>query len=301
MNNKTDNDVQEFLKAIDRLLIILIKRNDTPFYWYKPIFKLFPTGREYYNLLEFLKEFGKKVIEERIQNLQTDPVADDKRAIFMDRMLTNLQRGEVGIEDVLNETQIFLVGGFDTVAAALSWCLFMLGSNPDIQEKAYKEAKQIKDLDLPTQDALKEMKYIECVIKETLRIHPSAPIISREIEEDIEIEGVVYPKNSILAFCILAMQRDEKNWQDPLAFKPERFLSVDGQRNPFAFVPFSGGPRNCIGQRFAMVELKLTLYHLLLNFEIVALQRADELLETVGVIHGVLNEVGLLIRMNERS
>ena len=133
-----------------------------------------------------------------------------------------------------------------------------------------------------------------------MRIHPSAPIISRKIDEEIEVEGVVYPKNSTLVICILAMQRDERNWQDPLTFKPERFVNVDGQRNPFAFVPFSGGPRNCIGQRFAMMELKLTLYHLLLNFEIVAFQKADELIETVGVIHGVLNEDGLLIQMKER-
>ena len=299
-NSKTDNEVREFLKVIDRLLVILIKRNDNPFYWYKPIFKFFPTGREYYRLLNFLDEFGRKVIEDRIEKLQTHPVADEKRAIFMDRILTNIQRGEVTIEDVLNETQTFLFAGFDTVATALSWCMFMLGSHPEVQQKAYKEAKKIESLNLPNQDALKEMKYIECVIKEVLRIHPSAPIISRKIDEEIEVEGVVYPKNSTLVICILAMQRDERNWQDPLTFKPERFVNVDGQRNPFAFVPFSGGPRNCIGQRFAMMELKLTLYHLLLNFEIVAFQKADELIETVGVIHGVLNEDGLLIQMKER-
>ena len=300
-NSKTDNDVQEFLKVIDRLLVILVKRNDNPFYWYKPIFKFFPTGLEYYNSLRFLSEFGKKVIQDRIEKLRSHPVADEKRSIFMDRMLTNIQRGEVTIEDVLNETQAFLFAGFDTVATALSWCMFMLGSHPEVQAKAFEEAKQIKKLNLTNEDALKELKYVDCVIKEVLRLHPSAPLISREIGEDIEIKGVAYPKNSTVVISILAMQRDERNWTDPLTFKPERFLHADGQRNPFAFVPFSGGPRNCIGQRFAMMELKLTLYHLLLNFEIVALQKADELLETVGVIHGVLNEDGLLIQMKERS
>ena len=295
-----DSDVDGFLKSIDRILVLLIKRNDIPFYWYKPIFKLFPTGREYYKLIDNVHKFGKKVAEERVIKLGTGQIADDKYAIFMDRMLVNFQKGEISIEDVLNETQTVLFAGYDTVATSLSWCMFMLGSHPEIQKKAFEEAQKIKNMNLPIEEVLKEMKYIECVIKETLRIHPSVPVFSREVGEDVMIDGTLYPKNSILALCILAMQRDEKVWKNALEFKPERFLSLDGQRNPFSFVPFSAGPRNCIGQRFAMNELKLTLYELLLNFEIVSLQKAEELLETIGVVHGVLNENGMKIKMIER-
>eukprot|EP00111_Clytia_hemisphaerica_P006955 TCONS_00020144-protein len=308
-NNETVKDspgehqanIFRFLKAIDRLLVILVNRNDRPWQWYKTTFQLTPVGQDFYETLDFVKKFGTNIIEKRIEQLKEKPMSDEKQIILLDRLLKSLQNGEVNVEDVLNETQGFMFAGYDTVATALSWCLFMIGSHPEIQQKAFEEVKNVEKLNLPLNEMVKELKYVECVIKETLRIHPSAPIVSREIEEEMVFDSWKFPKGTTFSICILAMQRDPNNWSDPMVFKPERFGSPEHDWNPFAFIPFSAGPRNCIGQRFAMMEMKCTLYHLLLNFEIVAKQRAEDLLETIGVIHGVMNEEGLQIEMKPRN
>ena len=128
-------------------------------------------------------------------------------------------------------------------------------------------------------------------------------MISRHIGEAIEIDSVSYPKGSAITLCILAMHRDPSVWEYPLEFKPERFLAGSNgkPRSPYSFVPFSAGSRNCIGQKFAMMELKITLFHLLLDFEIVALQKIEELKEIASVMHGVENKEGLRISFKPRK
>ena len=301
-----NSETIDFIRNIDRLLILLFKRDEVPFYWFNNIFKWLPEGMEFYNKLKLIEGFCLNAIKKRIKLFEnTDGVSNEnKHSIFIDRLISSYQKGELDMKDVLNETQTFLFAGYDTVATALSWCMFMLGSHPEVQAKALKEAEQIKEQDLPIQDGLKEMKFIECVIKETLRIHPSAPMISRNVDEAIEIDSVVYPKNSAITLAILAMHRNPSIWEDPLEFIPERFLagSVHNKpRSPYSFVPFSAGSRNCIGQKFAMMELKITVYHLLLNFEIVALQKVDELQENICVVHGIENKEGLKILFKPRK
>ena len=299
--SKTEIQELNVVQSIDKLLELLVNRNDIPWYWWKPLFQLLPAGKEYYKILENLKTFCTDIIKKRTEKLNTEGYANTKQPILMDKLLMHLNAGDLNVEDVVSETQTFMFAGYDTVATALSWCLSCLGRNKENQAKAYEEAKRIEELGLSLQDSLKEMKYIECVIKETLRIHPSAPIFSRAIEEDIVIDSVLYPKGSNVAFCILAMHRDAKYWEDPLVFKPERFLETsDSASSPYIFIPFSAGPRNCIGQKFAMMELKTTIYHILLDYHVDALQKEEELLETVEIIHSVANEEGLLIAFAAR-
>jgi len=301
----TKEELQElnFVKSIDKLLVLLVERNDTPWYWWKPLFQLFPSGKEYYEILDNIKSFCNDVIEKRTEKLNAEGYANTKQPILLDKLLMHFNTGELTVEDVLSETQTFMFAGYDTIATALSWCLYCLGRNKDKQAIAYDEVKRIKGLGLPLQEALKEMKYIECIVKETMRIHPSAPLFSRDIEEDVIIDSVLYPKSSSIGLCILAMQRDAKYWEEPLKFKPERFLELSGPAaacSPYAFVPFSAGPRNCIGQKFAMMELKTTIYHILLDYQVNALQKEEELLETIDIIHSVANEEGLLIAFAAR-
>ena len=301
-----NRETLDFIKNIDRLLILLFKRDEVPFYWFNNIFKWFPEGIEFYHKLKLIEGFCLDAIKKRIKLFDSiDDISNkNKHNIFIDRLISSYQNGELDMQDILNETQTFLFAGYDTVATALSWCMFMLGSHPEIQQKAYQEAKKMKELNLPIQEELKEMKFIESVIKESLRIHPSAPMISRNIDEAIEIDSVVYPKGSCVTLAILAMHRNPLIWEDPLEFKPERFLAGSEHnkpRSPYSFVPFSAGPRNCIGQKFAMMELKITVYHLLLDFEIVALQKLDELEENIVVVNGIENQEGLRISFVPRK
>ncbi|ELK36924.1 Cytochrome P450 4V2 [Myotis davidii] len=123
-----------------------------------------------------------------------------------------------------------------------------------------------------TLEDLKKLKYLECVIKETLRIFPSVPLIARELNEDCDVGGYNVVKGSQILIIPYALHRDPQYFPDPEEFKPN---SVG--RHPYAYVPFSAGPRNCIGQRFAMMEEKVILSCILRHFWVESNQKREEL------------------------
>ncbi len=172
--------------------------------------------------------------------------------------------------------------GHDTTAAAITWFLYRMAIHQDqqvfilyiqkfekitfifIQDRVYKEIYDcFGESDRPcTLEDLPKLKYLECCLKETMRLHPSVPIIRRRLAEEVTIEGFKLPLDTTVQLQIYAVHHDEKHFPDPYAFKPERFLPEQSiGRHPYAFVPFSAGPRNCIGQYFKNLILFL-LYHL---------------------------------------
>nr|XP_054759898.1 cytochrome P450 4c3-like [Lytechinus pictus] len=117
------------------------------------------------------------------------------------------------------------------------------------------------------------MSYVNCVVKESLRLMPTVPGIVRNLEDDIIVDGKVVPKGTSIFVNIVGVHRDPEQFPDPARFDPDRFLPDNSaKRHPFAFIPFSAGPRNCIGQRFAMMEVKVILR----KFSIKSLQTLDE-------------------------
>lgn len=105
-----------------------------------------------------------------------------------------------------------------------------------------------------------QLKYLERCIKESLRLYPSVPNIKRRVSEDIVLEGYTIPAGATISMHIYALHRNEEVFPDPLAFKPERFESEQfTARHPFAFVPFSAGPRNCIGKFPLSILRSLTI------------------------------------------
>ncbi|CAF1531837.1 unnamed protein product [Adineta steineri] len=122
-----------------------------------------------------------------------------------------------------------------------------------------------------TIEDLNELEYLECVIKESLRLYPSVPFIAREIQEDFMFRTTA-------VIFIYYIHRDPKHFPDPDRFDPDRFLPENSiGRSPYAYVPFSAGSRNCIGQRFAMLEEKVILSSILRRFKLKTSQSPDDL------------------------
>ena len=282
----------------------VVERN--PLYWWKPLFQRINIGKSYYKSIDTMNSFVRKVIEEKIA-LTTFPMKKNMSGNgtmnFLDTLLFLYEKGEIDVDGLIEETNNFIFAGHDTVSATLSWAIYNLGRNKSIQEKAYQEAKEIERMDGGIDAKLKHMKYLDCIIKETLRVRPTVIAVSRQMEKDVEVNNMVIPRGTEVAFDFSNLHRDEKVWENPRKFIPERFEDYyenkEKNRKVYSFLPFSAGPRNCIGQRFAMMELKVSLHYILLNFFIEAEQAEDEIIEIVEITLRSLE--GLKIKFTERK
>lgn len=154
---------------------------------------------------------------------------------------------------------IFLAG-HETTAIALSWSLFLLARNPEVEERLHREISERLAGRLPTASDLPRLPYAEAVVKEALRIFPPAYVIGREARADCAIGGFHVPGGSTIYFSPWVLQHDARWFPEPEAFRPERWLDGSTAKLPkYVYIPFGGGPRICIGERFAMMEAVLVL------------------------------------------
>ncbi|PSN43039.1 Cytochrome P450 4C1 [Blattella germanica] len=203
------------------------------------------------------------------------PGCRKKKLAFLDILLEASENGsKLTDEEIREEVDTFMFEGHDTTGAALSWALRLLGLNRDVQEKVYDELEGIfQGSDrVPTMKDLNSMKYLERVIKESLRKFPSVPIIGRVLKEDVEYDGYTIPAGLRVVHLFGLTHYHPDHYEDSMHFNPDNFLpEIISNRHPYAYVPFSAGPRNCIGQRFAILEEKVVLSYIIRNFKFEAL------------------------------
>uniref|UniRef100_A0AAY4AYR4 aromatase n=1 Tax=Denticeps clupeoides TaxID=299321 RepID=A0AAY4AYR4_9TELE len=202
-------------------------------------------------------------------------------------------------------TTSFRNKGHDTTAASMNWALYLIGSHPDVQKKLQQELQEVFGKSsrlLPSINHPSDhlVRFVLCVIKETLRIFPSVPLFARSIGEDCQMNGFKVPKGVNAVIIPYALHRDPRYFPDPEEFRPERFLPENSVgRHPYAYIPFSAGPRNCIGQRFAMMEEKVILATVLRHFSVEALQGRQEVQPLGELI--LRPEKGIWIKLQERT
>ncbi|XP_033217287.1 cytochrome P450 4C1-like isoform X2 [Belonocnema kinseyi] len=267
-----------YLEESERAIIALSQRGFKV--WLHPdiFFNLTKTSKMYYKSVAYLQSITNYIIRRRRSEIEKESVTSTflgQRKPFLD-LLLELSDNEKKLsnEEIREEVDTMLFGGHDTTATIISFVLLMLALHPDIQAKAYDEIynnfgsddPEVSPLDY--KDLLK-LEYLERVIKETLRLFPVSPILLRKITEDLNIGAYTIPKGCSAALSIFVLHRDEKYWPNPLKFDPDRFLPEEvDKRHPFSFIPFSGGPRNCIGLLFAMMSMKVILTTILRKYVI---------------------------------
>lgn len=175
--------------------------------------------------------------------------------------------------DIVDETCTFMLAGQDSVGAAVAFCLFLLTQNADCQTKCHQEVDDIfgDDFQRPaTMSDLRSMRYLEQCIKETLRLYPSVPLIARRITENVTVGKHQLLAGSNVLILPYATHRIPEIYPDPERFDPERFTVEECEkRSSYAFIPFSAGPRNCIGYKFAMLEMQTVISTILRHYELV--------------------------------
>lgn len=168
-------------------------------------------------------------------------------------------------QQLLDESLTMIAAGHETSANALSWALYALSAEPEICAKVKEEADRIiGNGQIPTFEQIGEMHYTRMVVEEAMRLHPPAWIIGRKAIADDEADGWAIPKERIVLVPVFMIHRDERYWENPERFVPERFApEAVKARHKFAYLPFGGGPRMCIGYQFALMEMQLLLGMLL--------------------------------------
>ncbi|CAI0413829.1 unnamed protein product [Linum tenue] len=230
-------------------------------------------------LLDKFDEILSSVIEERLRAVEKR--GGNGRKDFLQVLLDLNRHGGSDGESYVTTNQVkallmdILVGGTDTTSTMLEWTMAQLVKHPDAMSKVYKELNEIVGQnDIVEESHLPNLTYLEAVIKETFRIHPALPLlVPRCPSKTCELGGYTIPKGTIVYLNAYALHTDPQLWEDPLEFKPDRFLSVeddtkfDFQGNNFQFLPFGSGRRVCPGQPLAVNTLKYVLATLLHSFD----------------------------------
>jgi cytochrome P450 len=159
-----------------------------------------------------------------------------------------------------DEVMTLFLAGHETTALTLAWTWFLLGSNPDAEKKFHAELDEVIGDREPTFDDLPQLKFTEKIAKESMRLYPPAYGLGREAINDCEIGGYRVPAGTQVFMFQWVTQRDPRFFADPQAFKPERWTEeFEAQLPKYAYFPFGGGPRACVGASFAMMEMILVL------------------------------------------
>jgi len=178
---------------------------------------------------------------------------------------------------MISNALVMFFAGFDSTAISLSKIAHQLILHPDIQDKVFEEIEDtLGEEDEVTPDAVNQLKYMEQVINESLRHEDILTSHERMCTKDYLIPGtqMTIPKGRVVKVYFTNMELDEKNFKNPHNFDPENF-APENEHNKFAFMPFSQGPRKCIGQRFAMMSMKVGLAHLLRKQRLVACEKTN--------------------------
>jgi cytochrome P450 len=180
-------------------------------------------------------------------------------------MLTETDDEGRGLSDreVRDQLITFLFAGHETTALGLTYTLLSVASDEAVRERLDEELSTVLDGRHPRVSDLPDLSYTEQVVQEALRRYPPAYILFRRATEDLAVGGYRVPEGTRVTIPTHHLHHDERFWDDPGAFRPERWSEDDPDRPECAYLPFGAGPRHCIGMRFAMMELKLVLATLL--------------------------------------
>ncbi|XP_063810371.1 ultra-long-chain fatty acid omega-hydroxylase-like isoform X2 [Pseudophryne corroboree] len=280
-----DSECQEkssdYIAAIYELSALVVQREHFLPHHFDFIYRLSSNGRKFQRACNIVHEFTTGVVQQRKKALQEKGTEkgikskQEKTKDFIDILLLSKDEhgNQLSDEELRDEVDTFMFEGHDTTASGISWLLYNLARHPEYQEKCREEIREIITGDHTAHlewDDLSLLPFTTMCIKESLRLHPPVTTVSRCCSADITLhDGKVIPKGNTCLISIYGTHHNPVVWPNPEVYDPYRFDPDNIQeRSSHAFVPFSAGPRNCIGQNFAMAEIKVVLALTLLKFKV---------------------------------
>ena len=275
-----------YIKCVYELIELLADRFFTPLYQFDWFYFLTPAGRRMKEACRVVHEYSEKVICERKKALGLEgggsgeegesvlerAARQRKYLDFLDTLLTAVDEDGNGMTDleIRNEVDTFMFEGHDTTTSGVSWTLYCLAKYPEHQQKVREEVNNVlMGREWLEFDDLKELKYTQWCIKEAMRLYPPVFHYFRKTSADIELDGYLVPKGVLIAILVYSLHRHPDIWDNPDEFDPLRFHPANAKgRDPYAYLPFSAGHRNCIGQNFAMNEERVVVASIVRQFRL---------------------------------
>ncbi|KAH8315734.1 hypothetical protein KR059_012805 [Drosophila kikkawai] len=280
------DETSDYLNAVKEILVILDKRLKNPLYRSQFIFRRTKHFKRQLELLQILHGFSEGIIQKRLDEIQQD--AENRNSNCMEN--AELDKGKttlccldtllqardsegnpLTVKDIREEVDTIIFGGFDLTATTLKFFMYNMTLHPEHQARCREEVWSVcgRDISEPISiDQLGKLEFLEACVKETLRMYPSGPVTARKAMEDCQINEFFIPKGSDVVFSPLYMGRCKDFFPDPLVFNPDRWASgAEPKIEASTFIPFMKGARSCLGQRYAMVMIKLVLAHLLRSYQ----------------------------------
>ncbi|XP_037559555.1 cytochrome P450 4V2 [Dermacentor silvarum] len=292
------------LEINDEIGASVIARMLNLVHWSDIIYSMTQSSKDFKKNIKFIHEYNRRIVKQRLSEYKIGKVKADSKKSFLDILLhMHMVDGTLTEEEVRNEVTSIFIGGFETTASSIGYTLFLLGNHPEVQAKVHEEIDSIFADDMErdvTIEDVKQLKYMECVVKESMRLYPPVPLIARNVDEDMQVGEYTVPRGAVAVAAIYFIQRHPKYYENPDTFLPERFLDTK-EKNPYLYIPFSGGFRNCIGQRFANLEEKILLTQIMRLFTVTSKLRMDQLQLSIEVVLKAIQGIEIKIQPRNKT
>jgi len=322
MSSETDCQISEgdneYINATNEINRLMSKRFTNPILLVDFIFNLTSSGKRYNKAIETAHKTATQIIENRRKEKENQSANENfdesaggrkekKLRDFIDILLEEKDENGIGLTDteIREEVDTFLFAGHDTLTSAISFLLYNFANNQDVQDRCRNEVDNVLGgkPDVEWAD-IAHFEYLSMVVKESLRLHNPVISIGRNLDKPFTIKSnvmkrleTVLPKKTDVNVHLSALSGNPHVWENPKEFNPERFTKEEiSKRSPHAFAPFSAGPRNCIGQQFALCEIKVVAAQVLRRFHLSLDDSSPKMVDIPSAIRK--SENGIYIKFN---
>ncbi|XP_055317506.1 cytochrome P450 4c21-like [Sitodiplosis mosellana] len=312
-----DGENDDYMEALSEWLSAVARRMANVSLHPDFIYKLTQAYRIECDWLARSEIMPNKVINQKMSQLKDDnnnaatvEGDDDERKyekpqIFIDRLLKLYSKGIVTDQEIRDQVNLIIFGGHDTSAFATAVAILMLAIHSKVTQRVMDELNEVLgdqpvDADL-TMEQVNQLVYLEQVIKETLRLHPVAPILLRHCTEDTKLANCVVPAGTEAVISTMTVHRRKDIWgNDADEFNPDHFSrEAMSKRSPYAFMAFSNGTRYCMGQKFAFISIKIILAKLFRKYRISTRLEMDDIKFRLEITCKPIN--GIMVEIEERT